>query len=167
MSKLRGVVLGALIAGGSVYAMKGCLSKQSPDHKVGASFEKVCSIAKHNVDTPERGVRELGRYFGSHLGDLTGAFGDTVAMIESISDDARHDERAREARKTMFEPLRACQTELLEFAQAVSEDEHATALMNHAGERLGRTFEIIFGDNIVDGKGHLDVRALEHSLEAL
>ncbi|HET9992752.1 MAG TPA: hypothetical protein VFQ65_29660 [Kofleriaceae bacterium] len=167
MSKLRGVVLGALIAGGSVYAMKGCLSKQSPDRKVGASFEKVCSIAKRNVETPERGVRELGRYFSSHLGDLTGAWGDTIAMIESIPDDARHDERAREARKTMFEPLHACQTELLEFAQAVSEDEHATELMNHAGERLGRTIDIIFGSNVVDNRGHVDVRALEHALEAL
>src|SRR3978361_967437 len=149
MSKLRGVVLGALIVGGSVYAMKGCLSKQSPDRKVGDSFEKVCSIAKKNVETPERGVRELGRYFSAHLGDLTGAWGDTIAMIESIPDDERHDKRAHEARDAMFKPLRACQTELLEFAQAVSEDERATELMNHAGERLGRTININFGAHLI------------------
>lgn len=164
MAKFRGVVLGALIVGGSIFAMKGCLSKQAPDRKVGETFDKVCAIAKKNVDTPERGVRELGRYFSAHLGDLTGAWGDTIAMIESIPDDARHDKRAREARETMFEPLRACQTELLEFAQAVSEDERATELMNHAGERLGRTIDIIFGSNIVDGKGRIDIRALERAL---
>lgn len=164
MAKFRGVVLGALIVGGSIFAMKGCLSKQAPDRKVGESFDKVCAIAKKNIDTPERGVRELGRYFSAHLGELTGAWGDTIAMIESIPDDARHDKRAREARETMFEPLRECQTELLEFAQAVSEDERATELMNHAGERLGRTIDIIFGSNVVDGKGHLDIRALEHAL---
>jgi hypothetical protein len=164
MSNLRGVVLGALIVGGSVYAMKGCLSKQSPDRTVADNFEKVCSIAKKNVDTPERGVRELGRYFSAHLGDLTGAMGDTIAMIESIPDDQRHDKRAREARDAMFRPLRACQTDLLEFAQAVSENEQATELMNHAGERLGRTLDIILGDGVVDAKGHIDLRALEHAL---
>lgn len=164
MSNLRGVVLGALIVGGSVYAMKGCLSKQSPDRKVGDSFEKVCSIAKKNVHTPERGVRELGRYFSAHLGDLTGAWGDTIAMIESIPDDERHDKRAHEAREAMFAPLRACQTDLLEFAQAVSENEPATALMDRAGQRLGRTIDIIFGDNIVDGRGHIDIGALAHAL---
>jgi hypothetical protein len=164
MAKFRGVVLGALLVGGSIFAMKGCLSKQAPDRKVGETFDKVCAIAKKNVDTPERGVRELGRYFSAHLGDLTGAMGDTVAMIESIRDDERHDKRAREAREAMFAPLRACQTDLLEFAQAVSEDEQATALMNRAGERLGRTIDIIFGDSIVDGKGHIDLRALEHAL---
>jgi len=164
MAKFRGVVLGALIVGGSLYAMKGCLSKQSPDRKVGDSFAKVCSIAKKNVETPERGVRELGRYFSAHLGDLTGAWGDTIAMIESIPDDAKHDKRAKEAREAMFAPLRACQSDLVEFAQAVSEDEHASELMNRAGERLGRTIDIIFGDNIVDGKGHIDIRALERAL---
>jgi hypothetical protein len=164
MAKFRGVVLGALLVGGSIFAMKGCLAKQAPDDKVGEAFEKVCSIAKKNIETPERGVRELGRYFSAHLGDLTGALGDTIAMIESIPDDARHDKRAREARETMFEPLRACQTELLEFGQAVSEDERATALMNRAGERLGRTIDIILGDGVVDAKGHIDLRALEHAL---
>jgi len=164
MAKFRGVVLGALLVGGSIFAMKGCLSKKAPDRRVGESFDKVCAIAKKNVNTPERGVRELGRYFSAHLGELTGAWGDTIAMIESIPDDARHDKRAREARETMFEPLRECQTELLEFAQAVSEDERATELMNHAGERLGRTIDIIFGSNVVDAKGHIDVRALAHAL---
>ena len=164
MAKLRGVVLGALIVGGSIFAMKGCLSKQAPDEKVGETFEKVCSIAKKNIDTPERGVRELGRYFSSHLGDLTGALGDTVAMIESIPDDARHDKRAKEAREVMFRPLRACQSELLEFGQAVSEDERASELMNRAGERLGRTLDIILGSNVVDARGHIDLRAVERAL---
>jgi hypothetical protein len=166
MSKLRGVVLGALIVGGSVFAMKGCLSKQSPDREVGAHFAKVCSIAKKNVHTPERGVRELGRYFSAHLGDLTGAVGDTIAMIESIPDDERHDKRAREARDAMFAPLRACQSDLAEFAQAINEDERATELMNRAGQRLGRTIDIILGDSsgILD-HGRVDVRALEHALD--
>ena len=61
MAKFRGVVLGALLVGGSIFAMKGCLSKKAPDRRVGESFDKVCAIAKKNVDTPERGVRISGR----------------------------------------------------------------------------------------------------------
>jgi len=167
MGKLRKVVIGAGLATVVVLGMKGCLSKSAPDEEVGKQFSKVCDIAKANVDTPERGVRQLGRYFGSHLGDLTGAYGDTIAMIESIPDDAKHDARAREARDAMFAPIRKCQRELLEFAEAVSGDPASNELIDHAMTRLSRTFEIIFNGQILDDAGHLDVRALEHTLDRL
>jgi hypothetical protein len=164
---MKKLLVGAVIAGVGVFAMKGCLSKAAPDEDVGKQLSKVCDIAKANVETPERGVRQLGRYFGAHLGDLTGAYGDTIAMIESIPDDAKHDARAREARNTMFAPIHKCQRELLAFAQAVSEDEASNELIQHAADRLSRTFEIIFSGQVLDGAGHLDVKALERTLEQL
>lgn len=164
---MKKLLVGAIVVGVGVLAMKGCLSKASPDDQVGKQFQKICDIAKANVDSPERGVRQLGRYFGDHLGDLTGAYGDTIAMIESIPDDAKHDARAREARKAMFAPVHACQRDLLAFAQAVSEDEKSNELIQHAAERLSRTFEIIFNGQILDGAGHLSVPALERAIDRL
>lgn len=162
---MKKLLVAAIVVGVGVFAMKGCLSKAAPDDQVGKQFQKICDIAKANVDSPERGVRQLGRYFGDHLGDLTGALGDTIAMIESIPDDAKHDARAREARRAMFAPIHKCQGDLIAFAQAVSEDEKSNELIQHAAERLSRTFEIIFDGQILDGAGHLDIKSLEQTLD--
>src|SRR2546423_15685989 len=83
---------GAVIAGGAVLAMRGCLSKPAADERLAERFEKLCDIARANIETPERGVRRLGHYLGEHGGDILKDFGDTIATIEKVRDDRKHDD---------------------------------------------------------------------------
>ncbi len=144
--KARRWIVGALVAAGVVFAMRGCLSRPAPDERVADRMSDLCEIARDNVKTPEKGVRALGTYLGKHAGDLVGDFVDTIAMIERISDDEKHDARARVAR----DRLRAhqCGADWNDFADAVARDPEATALIDHASERLNRTFEILFGSKV-------------------
>ena len=113
-------------------------------------FEELCWIAGDNIDTPKKGVVKLGRYLGRHLDDILGDFGSTIVTIEKISDDRKHDDRARLARDRMQKPWIECQDEWQKFWMAVDEDPDASELANRAADRLGRTFEIIFSSAPVD-----------------
>ena len=68
-------VVGALVAGGVVMAMRGCLSKAPPDARLADRFTDLCDIARDNVKTPEKGVRALGKYMVKHTDDLFSELG--------------------------------------------------------------------------------------------
>jgi hypothetical protein len=165
MKTLRVVVVVALVAGGA-YGMKGCLSKADPDVRLAGRFDAMCKIAGDNVATPERGVKKLGAYLGAHLGDITGELGETIAMIEKIRDDDRHDDRARVARDRILGTLTGCHQEWGDFAEAVAGNPAASRLVDHAGERLSRTLEILFGGDGLGKLGQLPAR-LERDIDRL
>jgi len=143
--KLTGWITGALVAGGVVFAMRGCLSRSTtaPDERLAGRLDDMCQIARKNVDAPQAGLRRLGAYLDEHTGDLLGEWGDTLAAIERIPDDAKHDQRARVARDRIRKPVLACQTDWARFGQAVENDPAAKAMLERFAERLSRTFEII------------------------
>ena len=147
-------ILGALVAGGVVFTIKGgCLNQEAaPDERLADRFTDMCKIARANVETPERGVRKLGHYLDKHAGHLFGEWGELLATIERIPDDNKHDKRAELARARIAKPLRACERDWERFANAVEQDPKAAELVNRFGERLGRTFEIIFSGAHVDLK---------------
>ena len=163
MKKLRGLLVGALVVGGGVLVMRGCLSKADPDERLAGRFDKMCAIAGDNIKSPERGVKKLGSYLGDHLGDITGEFGETIAMIEKIRDDQKHDARARVARDRILGSVISCAEDWSSFAQAVEEDPEARALVDHASERLSRTLDILLGGDSVK---KLPAK-LEHQIETL
>lgn len=151
-------MVGALVAGGAVMAMKGCLSKAAPDERLAGRFDDLCDIARKNVDTPQKGVRSIGLYMLKHTDDMLGEFGGTIATIEAIKDDDKHDDRARVARDRIRAPLRACEADWMRFAEAVDSDPKASEMVANAAERLNRTFEIILS-------AKMDFRHLPQQLE--
>jgi hypothetical protein len=149
--KLKGWLFTALVAGGVVYGIRGgCVNSAAPDEELADHFEELCEIAGDNVDTPKKGVQKLGRYLGRHLDDIFGDFGATLVTIEKVSDDRKHDERARLARDRMQRPWIECQSEWQAFWMAVDEDPDASELAQRAADRIGRTFEIIFNSDDVN-----------------
>jgi hypothetical protein len=148
--KATGWVLGAVLAVGAGYTIQGgCLSSEdAPDARLAGHFEKMmCGIARDNIKTPEKGVRKLGRYLDKHAGEIFGAFGDMLATIERIPDDAKHDKRAEKARDRLQKPAIKCGRDWNRFGEAVANDPKAVELLERFNERLGRTFEIIFGND--------------------
>ena len=125
-------------------AMRGCLSKAAPDEQLASRFDDLCDIARKNVETPQKGVRAMGVYMLKHTDDMLGEFGGTIATIEAIKDDDKHDKRAEVARDRLRAPLQACETDWIRFFEAVDADPKASEMVANAGERLNRTFEIIF-----------------------
>lgn len=149
--KKTGWGLGTLaIAGIALFTIKGgCLGSASkaPDEKLAGRLDELCQIARANISSPERGVRKLGGYMAKHTGDLLGDWGNTLAAIEKITDDDKHDARARVARDRIRKPLIACARDWSRFAEAVEASPEATELLAEFNERLNRTFEIIFGQS--------------------
>jgi hypothetical protein len=142
----------ALVAGGALFAARGCIggclsSGGSPDDKLASQFDDLCKIAKAGTKDPVKGVKKLGYYLVGHTGDMMKNFGDTIAAIESIKDDAQHDARARAARGTMLAPLAACHDTWEQFGEAVEGNPDAAEMVNHAMDRLERTVNIIFAGN--------------------
>jgi hypothetical protein len=162
--KLKGWLFTALLAGGVTFAMRGgCVNNSAPDEELADHFEEMCSIASHNIDSPKKGVQKLGRYMGRHLDDILSDFGATIVTIEKIDDDRKHDERARLARDRMQKPWRSCQRDWERFWNAVEGDQEAAELVNRTGERLGRTFDIIFSS-----KDGVDLKTLpDHIINAI
>lgn len=143
---------GALVAAGVVFAMRGCLTEttKAPDERLAQRFDELCEIARGNIETPVRGVRRLGGYMAKHTGELLGDFGATIATIERIPDDAKHDDRARLARDRLRKPLRACERDWARFAEAIEANPEASAMMERFSVRLNRTFEILFSGMAFD-----------------
>ena len=135
-----------LIAGGVVFANRGCLNQKAPDERLAGHFDALCDIARANVDSPQPGVRQLGRYLGAHGGDMLGDFGDTLGTIERISDDHDHDARAELARDRIRTPVLACAHDWNDFADAIAADPDASAALETGAARLSRTLSIIFED---------------------
>lgn len=149
--KLKGWLFTAFVAGGVVfYARGGCVNSTAPDEELADHFEELCEIASDNIETPKRGVVKLGRYMGRHLDDILSDFGATIVEIEKISDDTKHDNRARLARDRMQKPWLDCADEWQRFWIAVDEDPDASALFEKGMDRLGRTLEIIFSGTAGD-----------------
>jgi hypothetical protein len=143
----KALVVSALLAGGVVLGFRaqgGCLNSKAPDEKLAGRFEDLCEIAQTNVESPVRGVRQLGRYLGSHTEDILGEFGATLQLIEKIADDEEHDDRAYKARERIQRPLLDCARDWQRFGEAIDNDPEASSLIQHGIDRLGRTFEIIF-----------------------
>lgn len=154
------LVVGALVAGGVVFAKGGCLtgSSPAPDQKLASHLDDMCKIAGANIDTPVRGVKKLGAYLEKHTGDIFGEWGDTLAAIERIPDDAKHDARARLARDRIHGSVGRCGAEWVAFFQAVQNDPDASAMVERFSERLSRTLEIIGGNGA-------ELRALPLSID--
>jgi hypothetical protein len=140
-------VVAAVLVLGSAYAMKGCLSRPAPDEKLARQFGDICKIARLNVDSPVRGVRSMGAYLQRNLGDMTGEFGDTLMLVESIADDAKHDERAHLAHDRIAAPLRACEDDMIRFMDAVQNDPEAKRIHDEALDRAVGTLMILIGNN--------------------
>jgi hypothetical protein len=148
--KLQGWLLTAVAAGSVVYGVRGgCVNSTAPDEELADHFTELCEIAKDNVEAPKKGVKKLGGYLARHLDDIFSDFGSTIVTIEKIRDDKKHDDRARLARDRMQKPWIACQRDWERFWTAVDQDPEASEMANHAAERLGRTFEIIFSSTNV------------------
>lgn len=162
----KGWFVVALVAAGATFAVKttaGCLNKPAPDQKLAGRLDDLCEIARDGAAHPAAGVRALGKYMGKHAGDLLGELGDTVALIERISDDDAHDERARMARERIHAPLLACHRDWQKFGEAIEQNPEAKAMMDKAMVRLNRTLEILFGNGVFtlrDLPGELE-RALD------
>lgn len=157
MSKQGWLVI-ALVAAGAGYTLKGgCLntSVRAPDTKLADSLGDLCKIARANIESPSKGVSKLGEYMGKHVGEMYGAWGDTLAEIEKITDDDKHDARARQARDRIRKPVLTCAQTWNKFLEAVVEDPEASEKVENFNERLNRTHEIILGDG-----QHLDIRTL-------
>jgi hypothetical protein len=141
----------AVASGVAVLAMRGCLSKKpAPDERLADRLEALCSIARANIDSPERGVRELGSYLDDHLGHVMGELGETIAAIERIPDDREHDDRARLARDRLSRRGDPCEADWERFANAVANDPAASKLVDRAVARFSRTIDIIFKGRHVD-----------------
>lgn len=166
--KARGWLVTVAVVGVAVTTVRGgCFrsTTKAPDERLAGNFVDLCEIARANVETPERGVKKLGRYLGKHADDMLGAFGATLSQIERIDDDEKHDARARLARERIQAPLRACERDWERFGRAVERDPAANAALQRGVDRLGRTLEIIFSS--ANGDRRLELRDLPHQLETL
>lgn len=162
----RSLFAAAVVVGGVVVYAHGCtLAKTDPDVRLGNHFDSMCSIARDNVDKPVDGVRALGRYLDKNFGDMHGAWGETIVMIERVADDDDHDARAEAAREHIFGPLHACARDWNRFGEAVANDEEASALVENRMMRVQRTFEIIFQSGQAGQAGRFDLRDLPATLE--
>ena len=161
----KGWMVGALVAGGVVFAMRGCLSSPPPDQRLADQLESICGIARDNIRTPERGVRKLGGYLSKHTGEMLGELGETFEVIETIADDTKHDKRAEVARNRLRAPLRACEADFMDFADAVENNPEAVQLVEHFSIRLNRTLEIFLSG------ARFDLRSLpariDHAIDTL
>lgn len=136
------LVVAALVLGGIVFVSgRSCRSPAAPDERYAEHITQLCGIARKHVDKPLPGVRALGHYFGKHAGHMLKDLADTLAMIERIDDDDKHDDRARKARDRWSEA--GCVEDWMDFLDAVENDEKAAALLDYHLQRISRTIEII------------------------
>jgi hypothetical protein len=141
-------VIAALVVGAVFVARQqaGCLSQSAaPDQRFAQHMEDLCEIARDHIETPEKGVKKMGRYLAKNLGSITGSLGSTIAVIERVADDEAHDERARLARDRIHAPLIACEDGFAAFGRAVERDPKAKAIADRAMIRLSRTVDILVG----------------------
>jgi len=147
----KGWVATLCVVGGlgmGIRSQDGCDSGPDPDQRFAKHLEDICEIGRANIETPRKGVKKLGTYLAKNLGDITGAFGSTIAAIERIPSDDKHDARARLARDRIHAPVLMCAGDWNRFAEAVMGDPEAAAMVERAGNRLSRTFDILLGKRV-------------------
>ena len=147
------IILLALVLG-AVWLYRGGATK-APDEKLAGHFSGICKIAKTNAKTPVKGVKSLFHFLGQNSASMMKEFGDTLVVIERIADDDAHDKRARKAGERIRKPLIKCERDLQRFFAAVESNPEASRLMERGSERLGRTLELMFGQNGSDIEGSL------------
>ncbi len=146
--KAKGWVAALVVVGAIAVWEVSCESGPAPDQQLAAHIEDICEIGRKNIETPKKGVKKLGGYLAKNLGDITGSFGNTIAAIERIPSDDKHDARARLARDRIHAPVIVCAGDWNRFAEAVMADPEAAAMVERAGTRLSRTFDILLGKRI-------------------
>jgi hypothetical protein len=147
----KGLVATLIVVGGlgmGIRSQSGCDSGPAPDQQLAEHLDEICNIGRANIETPTKGVKKLGRYFAKNLGNITGAFGNTIAAIERIPSDDKHDARARLARDRIHAPVIMCAGDWNRFAEAVMGDPEAAAMVERAGNRLSRTLDILLGKRV-------------------
>jgi len=144
MKKTGWLVTGAIALGTVVFIKGGCLNQvtKAPDQRLALHFKEMCGIARDGGKNAVRGAKKLGVYLVRNGGDMLDDFGSTLAAIERIRDDEKHDARARLARDRW--DAVACPVDWQRFDDAINESPEAQEIIQHAADRLGRTFEIIF-----------------------
>jgi hypothetical protein len=158
MRKRAWIVPAVIACGGLVaFRMSGCLNSKAPDEKLAGRFDDLCAIADDNIQSPQRGVQKLGRYLGSHTGDMLGDLGETIQIIEHIDNDEAHDARARLARRRIAKSFEECDQTWRMFFTAVNHDPVAKEMLERGLDRVGRTLEIIFGDDQLIDFRHLPI----------
>ncbi|MCU1278095.1 MAG: hypothetical protein JWM53_1641 [bacterium] len=120
--------------------------RRGPEDRVAARYQQLCDLAADNVATPARGVDRLTAFVAGEGADQLHDLAELVVDTTAISDERRHDEHAREARRRMRAPLLACAETLTRFAEAVDSDEEAHAKLARTLDRLVRTLQLLFGD---------------------
>ncbi len=170
MTKTGWLVTGAIALGGVMYMKGGCLNSvtKAPDQRLASHYVNLCKIARDGSKNAVKGVRKLGVYLVKNGGDMLGNFGSTIALIERIKDDEKHDERARLARDRWNATI--CVEDWAAFDEAIQESPEAQEMIQHAADRLGRTFEIILSGggatNLLGGLGGGLSRTLNLELPA-
>ena len=142
---MKKLVVMVLIAGVGLWAWNRPNRGSQPDAELARSFGDMCKVAKKNLDTPQRGVDQLFRYFGRHTPAMMKQFGELLVEIEKTSDDAEHDRRARQAHKRLRRPLVVCGRTWEKFFAAVEADPAASAKFERGVNRVARSLELIFG----------------------
>jgi hypothetical protein len=120
---------------------------KAPDEQLAEHTRAMCKIAKAGIDHPDDGVRKLFRYYGQQGPAIASEWAHLLVLIERIDDDRKHDDRARLAARRIHAPAIACQRTFQRFADAVEDDEAASARLQRGVDRLGRTLEILFGQD--------------------
>lgn len=143
------MLIGIALAGGLAVRAVACghgeRPKLEPDQRLAVHAQHLCAIAKAGIAQPRTGVVRMLRYHGDHAPDMASALAETLVLIERIPDDRAHDARARVARDRLRAPVVACEEPWQRFVDAVGKDPEASAILERATARLGRTFEIVFG----------------------
>lgn len=117
---------------------------KAPDERIAAHHAALCDIAEDGISRPSAGVDKLFRFFGERGPEMAKDWAELLVLIERISDDRSHDERARQAARRIQAPLLACQKTLERFERAIENDPTAMQKLERGLERLSRTLEIIF-----------------------
>jgi hypothetical protein len=170
MTKIGWLVTGAIALGTVVFIKGGCLNQvtKAPDQRLASHFKEMCGIARDGSKNAVRGAKKLGVYLVRNGGDMLDDFGSTLAAIERIADDDKHDERAQLARQRWNAV--SCPHDWQRFDDAINESPEAQELIQHAADRLGRTFEIIFSGagapNLLGGFDRVLSRRLNLELPA-
>ena len=121
-----------------------------PDQKLVHHVDAMCDIAAHHTDKPKRGLKKMFGYLGKQAPEMMRLFGELLVEIESIPDDARHDERARKAARRFHKHAERCEAPMQKFWSAVEADPEASEIAQRGFERFGRTLEILFGGKSVN-----------------
>lgn len=143
MKKRGWLVSSALVLGTVMFLRGGCSATKAPDERLASQYSDMCKIARGGIHNPAAGVRKLGVYLVRNGGDMLANFWNTIALIERIEDDEKHDDRARLARERW--DAENCMDDWQGFEDAIDDSPEAQEQIVVAMERVSRTLEILLG----------------------